>query len=108
MAIHVVFSMILLGLLGVYGYDFVKRFYASTEVTMKDKLIDAGHGSMTILVQRLVAVAACLCDLVPAVADVFGASGVSQSIQGILPTGAVPYYMVGISIITELARRRTL
>src|SRR5882672_4745030 len=108
MAVHIVFSLILLGLIGVYVYDFVQRYRTSTATTLKAKLIDAFHGSATISVARVTAILASLCDLVPMVADVFGATGVSSAVQGIIPTGAVPYYMVGISVLTELARRRTL
>jgi len=108
MAVHIVFSLILLGLIGVYVYDFVQRYRASTSIALKGKLIDAFHGSATISVARVTALLASLCDVVPMIADIFGATGVSSSIQGIIPTGAVPYYMVGISVLTELARRRTL
>lgn len=108
MAVHVVFSFILLAVVSVYAYDFMQRYRTSTATAWKQKLIDAFHGSATISVARVTAIIASLCDLIPMAADVFGATGVSSAIQGILPTGAVPYYMVGISMLTELARRRTL
>jgi len=63
MAVHIVFSLILLGLIGVYVYDFVQRYRASTSITLKGKLIDAFHGSATISVARVTALLASLCDV---------------------------------------------
>lgn len=107
LAIHIIFSVALTGLAAAFSWDFYKKFKAETGGTFKERFIAAGHGSMVIAIQRVVAILASLATIVPMFLDVFVTSGVSQAVQGILPTGMVPYYMVILSVLTEMARRRT-
>lgn len=104
-SIKYLIDLALAGLVAYYAYNFVTRFRAAAG-TLKDRLLAAGHDSGTILIQRLVAIAAGLVAVVPTLADVLGASGVSSAVQSIIPGGVAPYYMVVLSIVTELARRR--
>lgn len=106
-AIRIIFSLVLVALASAYVWDFYKKFKAETGGTFKERFIAAGHGSMVIAIQRVVTVGASLAAVIPAFLDLFVTSGVSQAVQGILPTGIVPYYMVILSVLTELARRRT-
>jgi hypothetical protein len=95
-------------LIGYYFYTMVGQYMASTKSTVKERIIEAGNGSMTIFIQRISQIVVGVFALVPDVAAVFGADGVQEAVRGILPTGAVPYYIIGLNILTELARRRTL
>jgi thiamine transporter ThiT len=60
--------------------------------------------SMTIFVARLSVVAGVLVEAVALLSDPSVSSGVSQ----LLPDYYLPYYMIGMGLLTELARRRTL
>lgn len=104
--IKIIIDLALAGLVAYFAYNLVTRYRAAAG-TFKDRLLAAGHDSATILIQRLVAVTAGLVAVVPTLADVLGATGVSSAVQSIIPGGLAPYYMVVLSIITELARRRT-
>ena len=98
-----------IGALAVYyAYTLVSRYLASTKPTFKARIIDACDGSLTIFVARVASILATVAAAVPDIAAVFGAQGVTDSIRGILPTGAVPYYIIAINLLTEVARRRTL
>lgn len=105
-AIRIIFSLGLAGLAVAFAWDFYSKFKAQTGGTLKERFIAAGHGSMVIAIQRVVVVLTSLADVIPQFLDLFVTSGVSQAVQGILPTGMVPYFMVITSVLTELARRR--
>lgn len=61
--------------------------------------------SATILWARLVA---CAGLLMAAAETVLQDPSVSQAVQAALSPKYVPYYVIAIGLITELARRRTL
>lgn len=89
-----------------FAYNIVTRFRAAAG-SFKERLLAAGHQSATILVQRLVVIAASAAAIVPTVADVLGNTSVASALQTVLPGGVAPYYMVAISILTEIVRRRS-
>ena len=64
--------------------------------------------SMTILWARVVLMVGFLLEVLAFFSDLVGIPGVSESVQGLLDPKYVPFYLIGIGIITELARRRTL
>ena len=64
--------------------------------------------SATILWARIVALGGVLFAALGTVGDVFDFPGVKENIQVLLDPHYVPYYMIAIALITELARRRTL
>lgn len=64
--------------------------------------------SATILWARLVALAGLLLTALDWLANLAGLPGVSENIRALLAPQYVPWYLIAIAIITELARRRTL
>jgi hypothetical protein len=64
--------------------------------------------SATILWARLVALAGLLLAALDWLANLAGVPGVSENIRALLSPQYVPWYLIAIAIITELARRRTL
>jgi hypothetical protein len=64
--------------------------------------------SATILWARLMALAGLLLAALDWLANLAGLPGVSGNIQSLLSPKYVPWYLIAIAIITELARRRTL
>lgn len=61
--------------------------------------------SVTILWARVVALAGLL---LAAGEALLGDSNVTGAIQSVLQPKLIPYFIIGIGIITELARRRTV
>lgn len=61
--------------------------------------------SITILWARLVA---CAGLVMVALESVLQDPSVSQAVQSVLQPRYVPYYVIAIGLITELARRRSL
>lgn len=72
---------------------------------MWDKIKTWFRHSATILWARLVA---CAGLLMAAAETVLQDPALSQAVQAALQPKFVPYYVVAIGLITELARRRTL
>lgn len=71
---------------------------------MSRKIIGWFKHSLTILWARVIALAGLLLATVEALlAD----PGVTSAIQSVLQPKYVPYYIIAIGLITELARRRT-
>ena len=69
-----------------------------------DKIKAWFKNSVTILWARLVAAAGMLLAFVP---DITSDPNVSNAIHAILKPAYLPWYIIAIGIITELARRRT-
>lgn len=72
---------------------------------MWDNMKDWFRHSATILWARLVA---CAGLLMAAAETVLQDPALSQAVQAALQPKFVPYYVIAIGLITELARRRTL
>ncbi len=72
---------------------------------MADKIKSWFRHSITILWARLVA---CAGLVMVALEAVLQEPAVSQAVQSVLQPRYVPYYVIAIGLITELARRRTL
>lgn len=66
------------------------------------------HASATLVVARLVAIASAGFELLAQGADLFNAPGLQDSVRGVMPANAWPWVLLGVGLITELARRRTL
>lgn len=72
---------------------------------MRDKIKTWFRHSITILWARLVAVTGLL---LAAGESVLQDPNVASAVQAVLQPKYVPYYVIAIGLITELARRRTL
>lgn len=66
-----------------------------------------GRRSATILWARFVTFLGALLALLGALAEILGAPGVHENVTALLDPKYVPYYLILISTVTELARRRT-
>lgn len=88
-----------------FAYSIVTRFRAAAG-TFGERLLAAGHQSATVLVQRVIVIAASAAAIVPTIADVLGNTSVAAALQTVIPGGIAPYYMVAIAVLTELVRRR--
>jgi hypothetical protein len=72
---------------------------------MLEKIKTWFRHSLTILWARLVAIAGLL---LAAVQSLLQDPNVTGAIQSALQPKYIPYYVIGIGLITELARRRTV
>jgi hypothetical protein len=66
-----------------------------------------GH-SVTILWARLVAVIGLLLAFSDQLLDLFSMPGIKDQVQAVLDPKYVPFYLIAIAVVTELARRRSL
>ena len=66
-----------------------------------------GH-SVTILWARVVALSGIVFAAFDSAGDLLGLPGIKEDIQSLLDPAYVPYYLIGVAIVTELARRRSL
>ncbi len=64
--------------------------------------------SLTILWARIVALTGLLLAFSDPLLDLFSAPGVKDQVQAILDPKYVPFYVIVIAVVTELARRRSL
>lgn len=64
--------------------------------------------SATILWARIVGLGGLVFAVLEATADLFELPGIRENIQLLLDPKYVPYYIIAIALVTELARRRTL
>jgi hypothetical protein len=71
---------------------------------MWDRIKAWFRNSMTILWARVVAVAGLL---LAAVQSLFADPNVNGAMQQVLQPKYIPYYVIAIGLVTELARRRT-
>ena len=71
---------------------------------MWDRIKAWFKNSMTILWARIVAVAGLL---LAAGQSLLADPGVNHAIQQVLQPRFIPYYVIAIGLVTELARRRT-
>jgi hypothetical protein len=64
--------------------------------------------SATILWARIVGLGGFVLAALDATANLFELPGIRENIQLLLDPKYVPYYIIAIALMTELARRRTL
>jgi hypothetical protein len=64
--------------------------------------------SATILWARLVAVIGLLLAFSDQLLDLFSMPGIKDQVQAVLDPKYVPFYLIAIAVVTELARRRSL
>lgn len=64
--------------------------------------------SATILWARIVGLGGLVFATLEAIGGFFDLPGIRESIQLLLDPRYVPYYIIAIALVTELARRRTL
>jgi hypothetical protein len=64
--------------------------------------------SATILWARIVGLSGFVLAALEATANLFELPGIRENIQLLLDPKYVPYYIIAIALVTELARRRTL
>lgn len=64
--------------------------------------------SATIVWARIVAFGGIFIATLGTVGDLFDLPGIRENVQVLLDPRYVPYYIIAIALITELARRRTL
>lgn len=86
----------------------LRRFFGSDAESILARIVAAFHGSSTILVARLTALSAAALEVASNGADILGAPGIRDAVQGIIPEAYWPFVLLGVALTTELARRRTL
>jgi hypothetical protein len=64
--------------------------------------------SATILWARILGLGGFVFAALDATANLFELPGIRENIQLLLDPKYVPYYIIAIALVTELARRRTL
>jgi len=89
-------------------FQFALIYARSTATTRWARTIEAGKGSATILWARFVIAVAAGVDGLSYLASVLGAPGVAEKLPSILKPEYVALLTVGIAVVAELARRRTL
>lgn len=97
----------LIALVAFLAYDFVSEYRAAVGSAW-ERAIAAGKGSATILWARLTMLVAALSDLLTQAADWLNAPGVADGIRSVLKPEYVAVFVVGLALVTELARRRSL
>lgn len=80
------------------------KFEAQVRMTMWQRI----KRSVTMWWAAALGIAGTLLAMLPALGDVAGAPGVRDAVQAILPVHMVPYYVLGISLLTALARMRSI
>src|SRR5262249_52862972 len=102
-----VLTLVLFAVVAVIAYSVVAQYRAATGTTWQ-RLAAAFKGSATILWARVVAFAGAGAGVLGGTADWLGAPGVKDAIQEFLKPEYVPFYILLIALVTELARRRTI
>lgn len=101
---------LLIALMALVGIVTVclRRFFAADLVGFEQRAAAAFHGSATIVVARLTAIGAALLEVAANGADLFGAPGIRDALQGLISPNVWPMVLLGVAVAAELARRRTL
>jgi hypothetical protein len=102
-----ILTLVLLATVAVIAYSVIAQYRAATGTNWQ-RLSAAFKGSATILWARVVALAGAGAGVIGGTADWFGAPGIKDAIQGFLKPEYVPFYILLIAVVTELARRRTI
>lgn len=98
---------ILLGWIAFFIYQFVKEYREATG-SIWERAVEACKDSATILWARFVAIVGAVALYLGDIANVLGAPGVSSAIQTYADPKVVGMVMIGVAVITEIARRRTI
>lgn len=105
--VSIIVVIALAGVAGFFIWEFV-RDYSAAEGSAWERLLAAGKGSATIAWSRFSAIVAAMAGTLSGLADWLNAPGVSEAIQSCLKPEWVALYVLGVALIAELARRRTL
>lgn len=95
---------IVLVALGIVAYIVIAAIY-KYRTTPGTSILTAFHDSLTILWARVLALSGSLVALAASGADFFGDPSLSDAIKSAINPIYVPWFVVAIAIITELARR---
>ncbi len=105
--IAVVVDLAVAALVAYFIYDGVQEF-ASKTGTVWERLLAAGKDSVTILWGRFVVIVSGLSGGLVVLADYLNAPGVGDTIKSVIQPQYVMALTIGIGLISEFARRRTL
>jgi hypothetical protein len=86
----------------------LRRFFGTELQGFRARAAAAFHGSSTIFVARLTALGAASLEIASNGADILGAPGIRDAVQGIIPPSYWPMALLVFALVTELARRRSL
>ena len=91
-----------------FVYDVVRRYRDSTG-TLKDRLMAAGRGSVTMVWSKFLIIIAAVVANLDGIADMAGQPQVKDYLnQAISNPKTLAWVMLGISLVTMFARARTL
>lgn len=82
--------------------------YVMSKRAWRQALKHGGKRSATILWARCIAALGLMFEAVVQLADLLGAPGIQEHVTALLDPKYVPVYLIGIAMISEIARRRTL
>jgi phage-related protein len=102
--------LILIAALAIIAYlacDFAQE-YRSAPGTVWDRMLAAGKGSATILWARFSVVVGAVSAVLVNGANLLNAPGVADAIKAAMQPQYVAIFTIGVALVTELARRRTL
>jgi hypothetical protein len=105
--LHTLTVLVSLGVISYFGYQFYAAYRAATG-SRWSRALAATEKSATILWARFVALIGLLTLGLSSLAETLGAPGVSAAIQQYLQPQYVAAVMIGIAVITEVARKRTM
>jgi len=103
MIFEVVFGLVLLLVIGDAIYSFVTH-----KGMIWQKLLAVGKNSYTILWSRGLLMFGLGIDLAAQAADFLGAPGIATALNQYLDSKTLGSIMIGIAVVNEAARRRTL
>lgn len=93
--------------LAALGYDFYMS-YRKTTGTVWEKLLGAGKASATILQARVAAIGGIALNGIVDLSDIIGNPSLKAMIDQYINAPAVGWTMVGMAVVAEYTRRRTL
>lgn len=107
MHFHLIFALALLGFVLWFGLVFFMDYRAATGTTWQ-RLLAAARQSATVLWSKFVMLVSLLIAGLDQIADWLGQPELADKIQAVLNPKLVPFYLIGIAVITIWARKRTL
>jgi hypothetical protein len=93
---------------GLIALSCLRLFFAARIESFRQRLFASFHASATIVLARVTALSGGFLVILANGADLLGAPGVRDAVQGVVPPNVWPYLMIVIAVATEAARRRTL
>lgn len=103
----VIICIAMFALAGWFIYDMGKRYVAAQGTTW-DRILSAGKGSATIAWSKLTAALAALSGGAAYLGDWLGDPTLTGAVQAILKPELIPFFMLGVALVTIWARKRTL